>query len=369
MADINNITQTPMGNCKARFVGSYLLIVTVLTSCAILSVWFVEPRLATDSVPPPPACAEGANPVLSSPSLYPDQIYVGSTAADVLVLGCHFTQTTQVKFNGAPHPALFVDASHIRVVPSGADVAAAGTIVVTLSPGGDDSGSGLLYVVPPVVYWQIFCLGSWPISQELQLLLLVFFTGAFGSCVYALKSFADYRGENRLYDSWFTYYLIQPFEGAGTAFLLYLVIRGGFLAGTAADVKTVNLFGMCAIAGLSGAFSDIAFLKLREVFQTLFKPQDDRGGKMSTPKITTTILVDGAVGIPYKQALQASGGVAPLKWSVSPALPASLTLDAATGIISGTPATALAKTKFTFTVTDSATHAAPVTADLTLEIK
>jgi len=38
---------------------------------------------------------------------------------------------------------------------------------------------------------------------------------------------------------------------------------------------------MCAIAGLAAAFSDTAFLKLREVFQTLFKPQHDRGGKIA----------------------------------------------------------------------------------------
>jgi hypothetical protein len=86
-------------------------------------------------------------------------------------------------------------------------------------------------------------------------------------------------------------------------------------------------------------------------------------------KITTSALGDGAVGTPYKQSLQASGGAAPLKWSVAPPLPAGLTLDAATGTISGTPTAASPKTKYTFTVTDSATPAASSTADLTLEVK
>ena len=301
-------------------------------------------------------------------NLYPEWINVGSTVSDVLILGCGFTAATQVKFNGTQHASLFVDASHIRVGLTGADVAAPGAVVVTLSDGGADFGSGVLTIVPPALHWRFFRAGPWTISQEVQLLLLVLFTGAFGSCVYALKSLADYRGDDQLYETWFTYYLIQPFEGAGIAFLLYLVVRGGFLAGTSGDVKTVNQFVMCGIAGLAGAFSDTAFLKLREVFQTLFKPQDARGGKL-TLAVTTTSLPDGVVGTPYKQTLQASGGSAPLKWSVTPNLPAGLTLNAATGIISGTPTAASPKTSYKFTVTDSATPVASSTADLTLEIK
>src|SRR5205085_1802026 len=154
----------------------------------------------------------------------------------------------------------------------------------------------------------------------------------------------------KLFESWFTFYSIQPFEGAGIAFLLYLLIRAGFLVGAGGDVKTVNQFGICAIAGLAGTFSDTAFLKLREVFQTLFKPQDDRGGKLG-PKITTTSLPDGIVGTAYKQTLQGSGGTAPLKWSVSPALPAGLNLDSATGVISGSPTAASPKASHKITVT------------------
>ena len=114
-------------------------------------------------------------------------------------------------------------------------------------------------------------------GQERHMLLLVLLTGAFGSCVYALKSLANFHGDNRLYDSWWVYYLIQPFEGAGIAFLLYAVLRGGLISG-GAD-RPVNQFSMCAMAGLAGTFSDTAYLKLREVCQVLFKPQDDRGGK------------------------------------------------------------------------------------------
>ena len=48
----------------------------------------------------------------------------------------------------------------------------------------------------------------------------------------------------------------------------------------------------------------------------------------------------------------ASGGTAPLTYSLSPALPAGLTFDAATRTIAGTPTTA-AETAYTYTVTDA----------------
>lgn len=90
----------------------------------------------------------------------------------------------------------------------------------------------------------------------------------------------------------------------------------------------------------------------------------------SAPKITTTTLPDGAVNKPYPSTtLQTTGLTPPLKWSVTPALPAALMLDATTGTISGTPTVAIAKTPFKFTATDSAAPAVTSTVDLKLEIK
>ncbi len=48
----------------------------------------------------------------------------------------------------------------------------------------------------------------------------------------------------------------------------------------------------------------------------------------------------GVVGVAYSTTLTASGGTAPLVWSLaSGSLPAGLSFNAATGVISGTPAT------------------------------
>ena len=69
--------------------------------------------------------------------------------------------------------------------------------------------------------------------------------------------------------------------------------------------------------------------------------------------INTLQLPGGVAGAPYSRALSASGGTQPYTWSVaSGTLPAGLTLDPASGVISGTPTKAVSAS-FSVTVTDS----------------
>jgi hypothetical protein len=90
----------------------------------------------------------------------------------------------------------------------------------------------------------------------------------------------------------------------------------------------------------------------------------------SSAVIITTALPEGATNKPYQSTtIQTAGLTPPLNWSVMPPLPAGLNLDQATGAISGTPTTTLPKTPFRFTVTDSATPANVLTADLSVAIK
>jgi hypothetical protein len=206
------------------------------------------------------------------------------------------------------------------------------------------------------------------IRQEPRLILLVLFTGAFGACMSGLPSLADYLGERKLVESWFTFYLARPFVGGGIAFIFYLVIRGGFLAGTNADPAAVNPFGLAALAALVGMFSDKALLKLGEVFSTLFKADDTRSDKLGQLTITTAPkLPDAQIDVAYTQMLTASGGTPPYKWVAVTPLPDWLTLDAATGRLSGTPPAAAAETSYTFQVTDKT--GASATAELTLTIR
>lgn len=77
-------------------------------------------------------------------------------------------------------------------------------------------------------------------------------------------------------------------------------------------------------------------------------------------------LAGGAVGQAYSQTIAVSGGTAPYSYTItSGALPAGLTLDAVSGIISGTP-TASDSASFTITATDA--NAATTTASYSIAV-
>jgi phospholipase C len=72
--------------------------------------------------------------------------------------------------------------------------------------------------------------------------------------------------------------------------------------------------------------------------------------------VTTTTLPGGTLGTAYSQSLAATGGVQPYTWAVSSgSLPAGLTLNSSTGLISGMVGGVQTAINFTVTVTDSQT--------------
>jgi len=84
--------------------------------------------------------------------------------------------------------------------------------------------------------------------------------------------------------------------------------------------------------------------------------------------IATASLPDGKAGVLYSQTLHATGGVTPYKWSVSAgSLPAGLSINQSTGVISGTP-TIPGISGFTVTVTDSWTPQNTDTQALSIKI-
>ncbi|HVZ19171.1 MAG TPA: putative Ig domain-containing protein, partial [Terriglobales bacterium] len=84
------------------------------------------------------------------------------------------------------------------------------------------------------------------------------------------------------------------------------------------------------------------------------------------PSVTTTSLSDAVQSSAYTATLAATGGIAPLTWSISAGnLPAGLTLAGSTGVISGTPTT-LGTSNFTVQVADASNP--PVVATKALSI-
>ena len=82
--------------------------------------------------------------------------------------------------------------------------------------------------------------------------------------------------------------------------------------------------------------------------------------------ITTSSLAGGTANTAYSATLQATGGVTPYTWSAT-GMPAGLSINASTGVISGTPTTAGTSTP-TITVNDSGVPQQQATGQFTIVI-
>ena len=115
---------------------------------------------------------------------------------------------------------------------------------------------------------------------------------------------------------------------------------GGVISGTPTTAQTAN-FTVRATDSQSPADTDDQALSItvNSSIQDLI--------------ITTTTLPGGTVGSAYSQTVVATGGVTPYSWSISSGtLPAGLSINASSGVISGTPTTAQTAS-FTVRVQDS----------------
>ncbi len=163
----------------------------------------------------------------------------------------------------------------------------------------------------------------------------------------------------------------SPLPGAtvGTAYSQPLVARGGQapLAWTATTLPAgLKLDGATgAISGTPTASGTFGFtVQVTDSARTSAKRDFVLVVTAPPLAIVTGSLASGNVAAPYSQQVEANGGVPPYTWSASE-LPSGLAIDAATGAISGTPASA-GSAIVSIQVTDSAKKSA--TRQFTLTI-
>lgn len=207
------------------------------------------------------------------------------------VFGANFTEKSLVRLNGSERPtARFgptLSPTLLEAQPETSDLLGKGTISVDVITDGRISNALIVPVEKP---FSSLDLGPWKprITREIQLMLMVLLAGALGSLVHALRSISDFIGNRTAVASWFWWYITRPLLGMALALIFYAVLRGGFLAGSPADAKVVNPFGVIAIGALVGMFADKAAEKLAEIFSTLFQPKsgDARTDKLSFPVVS-----------------------------------------------------------------------------------
>ena len=252
--------------------------------------------------PPVPANAN-QSPDTVPPTLlaiFPSSTLGADESVQLVLYGADFKPDASVLLNKQQRKPDSVETRLIRITPQRSDLVGTGLLVLEVRNGnGRVSNAMTVRVVRPLARFQIFGMPV-PITREVQLALLVLFAGALGSIIHTLQSLADFLGNRTLTGSWFWWYVTRPFLGMAIAFVVYAVLRAGFLTGTPADVRVVNPFGAIAVAALVGTFSDKALLKLAEIFETLFRADDKRGGKLAAPvidKLEPAFVQQGSAGI------------------------------------------------------------------------
>ena len=121
------------------------------------------------------------------------------------------------------------------------------------------------------------------------LLLLVALMGFLGNMIHIATSFTTFVGSGTFLRSWVLWYFVRPFTAAALAIIIYFIIRAGFLS-YGSGASGVSLYGILSLAALAGLFTDNATLKLKEVFDVIFKVKDERTGKLEGDVLEVTTL-------------------------------------------------------------------------------
>jgi hypothetical protein len=125
------------------------------------------------------------------------------------------------------------------------------------------------------------------IDLNTLIMLLVAIAGFLSNMIHIASSFTNFIGEGKFKRSWILWYFVKPFTASALALAVYIIFRAGFL--NASDVATnVNLYGVVAISILAGLFTDMATLKLKEVFGVIFNTSTQRNDALENVPVKIT---------------------------------------------------------------------------------
>ena len=126
------------------------------------------------------------------------------------------------------------------------------------------------------------------LNLDTNLLLVAMLSGALGGLLHSLRSIAWYVGEHQLKWSWVLFYTSLPFVAAILALLFYFVLRGGLISAQGTS-KDLSPYGIAAITGLVGLFSNQAAEMLKNVFTNIFA-KAPQGSDPAPPAIDDTSI-------------------------------------------------------------------------------
>src|SRR5438477_122300 len=260
------------------------------------------------------------NPVPTTTSISPASTTAGSAQFTLTVNGTNFVSTSTVDWNGSPLATTFVSSIQLTAVVPAANVAAVGTASVTVvnpAPGGGTSNAQTFTINPPP-----------PVITSP--------TTATGQVAVAFSY--NITATNNP----------TSFNATGLPAGLTVNTSTGLISGTPTTAGTYTVTISATNAGGTGS----ATLTLT------IKP--------APPVITRSLTATGQVGVAFSYTITATNSPTSYNATVLPAgvLPAGLSVNTSTGVISGTPTTA-----GTYNVTISATNAGGTgSATLTLTI-